>query len=297
MVNFVLLRFQHDIILAYTAVTLLIPILYFGYSVKFKRSSFAHFSIWYHLGTIMYLLGPLLNCIHDLATSEYTVGAEIAMACLMGILVIGETVLLYTFIKTTWSFVTFTPYVNFFSTIKQSFMKNEIRYEPVNGDEVIYERIPRNVPESLKPFSWRKWFTIDLMLNWYCSQLLLTFYYVIMYSLRASSISIRKTGVYNNRKEELAVFSGLTGIFTAIFIWLDIWVYRLYTSSNLMFYLTAMIYYFGCLTEYFVTVSRQRMDYVTVSILCALIAIFMVKIGVAQTIKSRYDVMIELKED
>ena len=100
-----------------------------------------------------------------MATLEYTAGAEIAMASLMGLLVIGETVLLYTFIKTTWTYVTFTPYVSFFCMVKRSFTKSETRYEVLSSqddeDAEEGERTSRKVPETLKPFSWRKWFTID----------------------------------------------------------------------------------------------------------------------------------------
>lgn len=302
--DFILLRFQHDIVVAYIAATTVLPILYLGFSIRYKRTSYSQFSVWHHLGTCAFLLGPIINSVHDMAVhhTQYTVASEAVMATLMCFLIIGEIICLHKFVKTTWYYVTFTPYRDFIENIKKTCSREkrsggggyELLSTRMNDDD---DEDEKTVPDTLKPFSWRKWFTIDLMLNWYCSQLLLTIYHAFMYVLRASSISTRNQGVFNNRREELAIFSGLTGGMTAVFVLLDLWVYRLYTYPNFLFYLTAMVYYFGCLTEYFVTVSRFRIDYLTVFILCALLSVFMVKIGVAQMIKSRYIEKIKLKEE
>lgn len=308
--KFVLLRFQHDVILAYVAVTTLLPIVYFGFSIRYRKTSYSRFSIWYHLGTCMFLVSPIINSIHDLAINHdafrYTIGSEVVMAVFMGLLAIGETIVLYTFVKSTWRYVTFTPYVSYFARIRNSFSrKSEYELVPLEeeGDDEYEDNeeegeiISATVPETIEPLSWRKWFTIDLMLNWYCSQLLLTAFHVFMYSLRARSIFVRNTGSFNNRQLELAAFSGLTGGMTLLFVVLDLWLYRMYTSSNFLFYLTAMIYYFGCLTEYFVSVSRLRMDYVTMIILCAVLTAFVVKIGVAQVTKMQLYERIKIKRD
>lgn len=277
-----MLWLQHDVFLAYSMVTLIIPAFYCAFHL-FKRDGYKQFSLSHHFITLVFFIGPIINILHDMVyksdKTTLTVASEVCMGCAMLIISGVEVYALYQFIKSTWLAITLETYESIFSSCKKAFQKH--RYSKITDRYSYIELHP-----SLMPLSWSKWILIDLVMNWFCSQLLVSVYQMIMYFMRAASIDQFETDGLVHRQSMLSVFSAVTGVFLIILVINDMWIYRQYTYPNFLFYVTAIMYYFACLTEYFVNVSSKHIDYAAVVMMCFSLAALVMKLGVSQHIKT-----------